>query len=73
MLQLRVRNLDLVYNQDNVVTDVNVRFETVDSNQDFFLNGSLKIAKAEYDSVANIDALADLMEIKLKEIINKTA
>lgn len=67
MVNVRVRNLDLVYNQENnEVTDVNVRFETFNTDV-FYLNGSIKITKAEYDSVTNIEALADLVEVKLKE------
>lgn len=73
-MDLKVRNIDFNYDNDNLVTSVNVRFDSyngANTNEAIVLSGHIRITKAEYDTNAtDLNALAVLAKTKIKEQIN---
>jgi len=72
-MDLKVRNIDFNYDNDNIVTSVNVRFDShnTNNNEPVVLNGYIRISKEEYDTNAtDLNALAVLAKNKIKEKIN---
>lgn len=67
-MELKVRNIDFNYGQDNEVLSVNVRFDGYEDG--FSLSGHVKITEEEYNTNAtNLVALSAIVKTKVKAIL----
>ena len=63
-MKLKIRAVDFIYDETENVTTTSLRFDV--HEEDFQLNGNIKIAKEEYDANAtDLIALGDLAMTKL--------
>lgn len=64
-MELKVRNIDFTYGQDNDVLSVNVRFDSFSDGVS--LNGSVVITEEEYTTNAtDLLALSNIIKTKVK-------
>lgn len=68
-MDLKVRGIDIAYDDLGEVHSVNIRFDSNENGE--WLNGSVKITEAEYDAnVNNFAGLKELAVAKLQAKVN---
>lgn len=66
LTNFQIRTVDFVSGTDNNISEVNVRFDSNESNGDY-LNGSVKLTFSEYESANGFTSLKDVVKSKVQQ------
>lgn len=69
-MDLKIRTVVINYDQNGLVDNVNVGFDSYDTEAN--LNGNIRLTQAEYDSSSSdLASLAEMVKTKVQDNINE--